>query len=104
MEKEEMATTRKNTVDKKGSIRLPAKLRRQFGIGEGTRIIAEECANGILIRPANGTEPEAYSLERQAEFLLSTAVDAKDYAKAVKLVRKMGLDPVRIRHRKPRGV
>jgi AbrB family looped-hinge helix DNA binding protein len=99
-----MATAKTSTVGKQGSVRLPAKLRRRFGIGEGTRIIAEECANGILIRPANGTDPEAYTLERQAEFLLSTAVDAKDYAKAVKLVRKMGLDPVRIRHRKPRGV
>ena len=36
---------------------------------------------------------------RQAEFLLSSAVDARDYAKAVKQVRKMGLDPARIRHR-----
>ena len=27
----------------------------------------------------------------------------KDYAKAVRIVRKMGLDPIRIRHRKPRG-
>jgi hypothetical protein len=57
-----------------------------------------------LIRPAKSSGPETYTLERQAEFLLSTAVDAKDYAKAVKMVRKMGLDPVRIRHRKPRGV
>ena len=98
-----MATTKTSTVGKKGAVHLPARLRRRFGIAEGTKVIAEECANGILIRPASGAESETYTPERQAEFLLSTAVDAKDYAKAVRIVRKMGLDPIRIRHRKPRG-
>lgn len=47
---------------------------------------------------------EDYTPERKAEFLLSNAVDAKDYAAACREVRKLGLDPARIRHRKPRGV
>lgn len=47
---------------------------------------------------------EVYSDERVAEFLLSNAVDAADYARAVKLVRKMGLDPATIDHDKPIGV
>jgi|SRR5438094_10630941 len=97
-----MATTKTSTVDKKGSVRLPAKLRKQFGIGEGSLVITEECANGILIRPATD-KAETYTPARKAEFLLSTAVDVKDYAKAVKKVRKMGLDPDRIRHRRPQG-
>ena len=41
---------------------------------------------------------EVYTPQRQAEFLLSGAVDAKDYARAVKQVRKMGLDPARIQN------
>lgn len=47
---------------------------------------------------------ERYSDKRVAEFLLSNAVDAADYARAVALVRKMGLDPARIDDDKPIGV
>ena len=42
-----------------------------------------------------------YAPERQAEFLLSNAVGAKDYARAKEEVRKMGLDPRKIPHYKP---
>ena len=42
-----------------------------------------------------------YAPERQTEFLLSNAVDAKDYARAKEEVRKMGLDPRKIPHYKP---
>jgi hypothetical protein len=44
---------------------------------------------------------ESYSQERKAEFLLSTAVDGEDYARAKEEVRKMGLDPAAIAHRRP---
>ena len=46
---------------------------------------------------------EIYTAERRAEFLLSNAVDARDYARAAKDVRKLGLDPEKIPHRKPRA-
>jgi hypothetical protein len=44
---------------------------------------------------------ETYSRERKAEFLLSNAVDAADYAQAVNDVRDLGLDPDLIPHAKP---
>ena len=44
---------------------------------------------------------EIYSPERRAEFLLSNAVDAKDYAAAVEEVRKLGIDPPNIPHLRP---
>jgi hypothetical protein len=55
--------------------------------------------------PGRRTMPpvERYSDERVAEFLLSNTVDAEDYARAVKLVRRMGLDPAKIDHDKPIG-
>ena len=37
----------------------------------------------------------------KAEFLLSNAVDADDYERAVKEVRQLGLDPADIVHRPP---
>lgn len=44
---------------------------------------------------------ETYTSEQKAAFLLSGAVDAADYAAAVKEVREMGLDPEAIPHSKP---
>lgn len=46
---------------------------------------------------------EIYTPQLRAEFLLSNAVDAKDYARAAEEVRKMGFDPAKIPHRKPTG-
>lgn len=91
-------------VGKRGTIVLPAKLRRRFGIEEGSLVVAEEREEGVLIRPAVALPVEVYSPERRAEFLLSNAVDAKDYARAGEEVRKMGLDPAKIPHRKPARV
>jgi len=48
-------------------------------------------------------ELEDYSPERIAEFLLSNALDAEDYAEAVAEVRRMGLDPEKVPHQKPAG-
>jgi AbrB family looped-hinge helix DNA binding protein len=90
-------------VGKRGTVVIPARLRRKFGIEEGSWIVAEPHKDGILIRPAVLTPVENYTPERRAEFLLSNSVDAKDYARACKLVRRMGLDPTQIRHKKPRG-
>ena len=64
-------------------------------------IIAEPREDGILLRPAVAVPVETYTPKRKAEFLLSTAVDAEDYARAEEEVRKMGLDPDKIPHRKP---
>jgi AbrB family looped-hinge helix DNA binding protein len=88
-------------VGKRGAIIVPARLRKRFGIEEGTLVIAEEKEDGILIRPAVVVPIERYSPERKAEFLLSTAISAADYRNARKAVRKLGLDPDSIPHRPP---
>jgi AbrB family looped-hinge helix DNA binding protein len=88
-------------VGKRGTVVIPAALRRRFGIEEGSLIIAEDREEGILIRPAVAVPLESYTQERRAEFLLSNAVDEEDYARAGEEVRKMGLDPGAIPHRRP---
>ncbi len=88
-------------IGKRGTLVIPAALRRRFGLDEGTLVIAEEREDGILIRPAVAVAVETYTPERRAEFLLSNAVDEDDYALAVREVRKMGLDPEEIPHKKP---
>lgn len=88
-------------VGKRGTVVIPAPLRQRFGIEEGSLVIAEERPEGILIRPAVALPVESYTPERRAEFLLSNAVDAEDYAAALREVRQMGLDSDRIPHRAP---
>jgi AbrB family looped-hinge helix DNA binding protein len=96
-----MRTQQSARVGKRGAIIVPASLRKRFGIEEGSMVVAEEKEDGILIRPAVIVPVERYSPERKAEFLLSNAVDANDYRKARKEVRKLGLDPDSIRHIRP---
>jgi AbrB family looped-hinge helix DNA binding protein len=90
-------------VRKRGTVVIPAALRRRYGIEEGTFVVAEPRDGGILIRPAVILPVEVYTPERKAQFLLSNAVDATDYAGAVAAVRAMGLDPNAIPHYKPPG-
>ena len=93
--------TEMSKVGKRGAVVIPASLRRRFGIKEGSLVIAEGRAEGVLIRPAAAFPIKMYAPERQAEFLLSNAVDAKDYVRAKEEVHKMGLDPGKIPHHKP---
>jgi AbrB family looped-hinge helix DNA binding protein len=88
-------------VGKRGAIIVPAKLRKRFGIEEGSIVVAEEKEDGILIRPAVLVPVERYSPERKAEFLLSTATTDADYRKARRAVRKLGVDPDLVPHRRP---
>ena len=89
-------------VGKRGAVVIPAALRRRYGIEEGSLLIAEGREEGILLRPALAVPlVESYRPERKAEFLLSNAVDGEDYARAEEEVRKLGLDPATIPHRRP---
>jgi len=89
-------------VGKRGAVIVPARLRRKFGIEEGGLIVAEERPEGILIRPATAVPVEIYAPERKAEFLLSNAVGPEEYKWALAEVKRLGLDPSKIPHHKPR--
>jgi hypothetical protein len=72
-----------------------------MGIEEGSFVIAEERAEGILIRPARLVPVEVYTPKRRAELLLNNAIDAEDYRRARAEVKRTGIDPDRIRHHRP---
>ena len=80
-------------VSRRGTVVLPAKLRRRLGIEEGSLVVAEEREDGILIRPAKVVPTEIYTLERRAEFLLNNAADAADYRQAQAEVKTHGSRP-----------
>ena len=90
-----------NRIGQRGTWVIPAALRQRFGLNEGTFVSAEEHTDGILLRPVAVTPVETYTPQRKAEFLLNNAVDKADYAKAIKAVKRLGLDPKRISHRAP---
>lgn len=88
-------------VGRNGTLVIPARLRRRFGLKEGGMVVIEENEDGISIRPAVALPVEVYSARRKAEFLLNNAVNAADYRRALRAVRKLGIDPASIPHSKP---
>ena len=96
-----MGNTETGKIGKRGTFVIPTKLRKRFGMKEGSFVVAEEREDGILIRPAEVLPVEVYTPQRVAQFLLSNAVDAEDYAWAIEEVCRMGLDPGKIDHVKP---
>ena len=88
-------------VGKRGTIVIPARIRQDYGLEEGSQVIVEACPEGVLLRPVVTLPFEIYTPERKAEFLLNNAVTPEDYDLALKEVRKMGLDPEEIPHEKP---
>jgi len=96
-----MTISESGRIGKRGTFVIPARLRKKYGLQEGSEVIAEEMPEGILIRPAMTVPIELYSSERKAEFLLSNAVDDEDYRRAAEVVREMGLDPAAVPHNRP---
>jgi AbrB family looped-hinge helix DNA binding protein len=88
-------------VGKRGAVIVPARLRRQFGIEEGTMVTAEAREDGILIRPAVVLPIEMYTPERKAQFLLTNTTSLADYHRARKEVQALGLDPDSVPHNAP---
>jgi AbrB family looped-hinge helix DNA binding protein len=85
-------------MGKRGTMVIPAVLRRIFDLHEGDMVIIEAHEEGILLKPAVMLPIEKYSKERKAEFLLSNATTKTDYQEARKQVKALGLDPDKIKH------
>jgi AbrB family looped-hinge helix DNA binding protein len=87
-------------MGKRGTVVVPAKIRRRYKLEEGSAMHFEERDDGILIRPASTASPgvEVYTPERLAEFFLNNAMDKEDYLEARKQVEAMGIDPDSIDH------
>ena len=56
------------TISARGTLTLPAKLRRAAGLNAEDPIIAETTPDGILLRPAATLPVEIYTEERIREF------------------------------------
>ena len=98
-----MSEDRTTRVGRRGTVVIPAALRRRYGLEEGSLLVAEAREDGILLRPAVALPVEVYGPERKAAFLLDNAVDADDYRRAREAVVAMGLDPDEVEHVPPRS-
>ena|SRR5579883_3331892 len=43
-------------IGSRGTVVIPASLRHELGLEDGTRVTAEKCDGGVLIKPAPSTE------------------------------------------------
>jgi AbrB family looped-hinge helix DNA binding protein len=88
-------------MGKRGTVVIPAKLRKRYQLDEGSPMLVEEREGGIFMRPMaiSPAEVEIYTPQRLAEFFLNNAMDREDYLEARKEVESMGIDPDGIEHR-----
>jgi AbrB family looped-hinge helix DNA binding protein len=83
-------------MGKRGTLVLPVKLRKQFGLEDGSLLITEAKDGEIRIRPAVAVEVEVYTPERRAELLLNNAMTREEWDAIAADVRSWGLDPRKI--------
>lgn len=88
-------------IGKRGTLVIPAAIRKRLGLEEGDLVVLEETADGLEVKPAAAVPIEIYAPERKAAFLLENAVDENDYERARDEVHRLGIDPDEIEHERP---
>jgi AbrB family looped-hinge helix DNA binding protein len=87
-------------IGKRGTVVIPAKLRKRYRLEEGSPLLIEEREDGILMRPAATTpvDVEIYTPQRLAEFFLNNVLTKEGYLEARRDVEQMGINPDSIDH------
>jgi AbrB family looped-hinge helix DNA binding protein len=87
-------------IGKRGTVVIPAKMRKRYKLDDGSPLLMEEREDGILMRPAvtAPVEVEIYTPERLAEFFLNNVMTRDGYLEARKDVEQMGINPDSIDH------
>ena len=87
-------------MGKRGTLVIPAKIRRELHLDEGSAIQVEIVNNKIVMSPAatKALEAEIYTPERLAEFFLNNVLTKEGYLEARKDVEAMGINPDSIDH------
>ena len=58
----------KVTINERGALTIPAKMRETFGIKANDELIIEDTEQGLLLRPAFSVPIEIYTEDRIKEF------------------------------------
>jgi len=83
-------------MGKRGTLVIPAKLRKQFGLEDGSLLITEAANGEIRLRPAVLYEPEVWGPERTAYFMLINSMTREEWDRMIPDVLAMGVDPTKI--------
>lgn len=60
--------TYKVTIGPRGTVTIPAKVRKAYGLETNDQMFVEETSEGLLLRPTVNVPIEIYTEERIAEF------------------------------------
>ena len=90
------ANTTTIKMGKRGTIVLPAKLRKQFGLQDGSLLVTEAKDGEIRIRPAFLYEPPVWSPEETAYYILINSVTKEEWDRNIPDVLALGVDPAGI--------
>jgi len=80
-------------MGKRGTIVLPAKLRKELGLEDGSLLVTEAKYGEIRLRPAFVYEPEVWTPQRKAYLLLINTLTKEEYDRVAALLRDEGIDP-----------
>jgi bifunctional DNA-binding transcriptional regulator/antitoxin component of YhaV-PrlF toxin-antitoxin module len=80
---------------------LPVKLRKQFGLGDGSLLVTEARDGEIRIRPAFVYEPEVWSPEETAYFILINSMTKEEWDENLPHVLELGVDPTQVKGLEP---
>jgi len=83
-------------MGKRGTFVIPAKIRKQLGLQDGSLLVTETVGGEIRLRPALIYEPEIWTPERTAYFMLINSMTKEEWDRMVPDVIAMGLDPAKI--------
>jgi len=72
-------TTTTIKMGKRGTIVLPAKLRKQFGLADGSLLVTEAKDGEIRLRPALLYEPPVWSAEEKAYYILINSMTKEEW-------------------------
>ncbi|WP_031497206.1 AbrB/MazE/SpoVT family DNA-binding domain-containing protein [Bryobacter aggregatus] len=90
-------------MGKRGTVVIPAKLRRQLGMEDGCLLIVDEVEATLRLRLAKLHNPEPDARLKMASRLLSGAEDLGEYLAAIEEVRRMGFEPEDVPHERYSG-
>ncbi len=83
-------------MGKRGTIVLPAKLRKQFGLEDGSLLSVDVEGGRINLKPAFVYEPEVWSDEERSYFLLINSSTKEEWDTILPDVLELGIDPAKI--------
>ena len=90
-------------MGKRGTLVVPAKLRKKLGLSDGCLLLLNEANGAIEIRLAQISSPQPDARFKMAQRLLGGAESLGEYLAAIEEVRRMGFDAENVPHERYSG-